>query len=301
MRKGFLSRWFFIVFLFTAFQLSGSPYPDIRRLTQDDPLYRQVSSDIAAYYKYEKQGTGYLPSLSLYRYKPQDDESLFTIASRMNLPYETIALLNGLQHPEELEELETILLPNLPGLFLPASPKTELERIMAGWRDVSPLSPFTVVSERGEESFFFLPGSRFHAVERAYFLGILFRLPLDGGIITSRFGTRISPITGELHHHNGIDFAAPLGTPVYAARDGLVEYIGSDSVFGIHVILSHSQEYETLYGHLESLQVELHQRVYSGMILGAVGETGLTTGPHLHFEIRRKGEARDPFPLMPLF
>lgn len=302
--RGRIPRILFLIFLcipMATFVSAQSPYPTIEHLSQDDPLFRQVSYDIASWYQYEKQGSGYLPPLALYSYTIGDESTLFDIASRMNLPYETLALLNDIEHPEDFSSKRVLLIPNRPGLFIPRRPQTELERIMAGWRDVSEAYAFTVRRSGTPREYFFLPGEGFHPVERAYFLGVLFRLPLAAGVITSRFGTRVSPITGMIHHHNGIDIAAPRGSEVYAARDGTVTEVGNDGVYGLFVVISHSDGYQTLYGHLDARTVELNQRVYSGMIVGAVGSSGLSTGPHLHFEIRRKGEARDPYPLMPLF
>jgi len=300
----YLRRFFLVCLIlsaFTAVMPAEHIYPEIQQLTQDDPLYRQISYDIAAWYRYEKQGSGYLPPLSLYRYTPDRNETIFSVASRMNLPYETIALINGIEHPDEFIEKEYLLIPNRSGLFIPKKPSNELERIMAGWRDVSEAPGVPVYGVEGAKDYFFLPGERFHPVERAYFLSILFRLPLDEGVITSGFGLRASPITSRIHHHNGIDISAPRGSDVYAARDGTVSDLGYDDIFGTFVLLDHTQGYQTLYGHLESLRVELNQSVKSGMIIGTVGSTGLSTGPHLHFEIRRNGEAHDPNPLMPLF
>jgi murein DD-endopeptidase MepM/ murein hydrolase activator NlpD len=170
------------------------------------------------------------------------------------------------------------------------------------------------------KQFIFHPGDRFHPMERAYFLKILFRFPLPRGRITSRFGLRRDPFGGDssarsggtarrdsrtgrpvgVHRfHNGIDLAAEIGTDVLAARDGTVLEVGQDQVYGKFILVSHSNGYQTLYGHLSSVEVRLNQWVNSGNIIGKVGNTGWSTGPHLHFEIRKKGKARDPVPLLP--
>jgi murein DD-endopeptidase MepM/ murein hydrolase activator NlpD len=136
-------------------------------------------------------------------------------------------------------------------------------------------------------------------VERAFFLDILFHSPVENGSLSSRYGTRISPISGKIHFHNGIDLAAPLGSRVFAARDGKVIETGIDTILGSYIILSHPGDYETVYGHLDSRVVELNQSVTSGMMIGRVGMTGASTGPHLHFEVRKQGESRDPQSLLP--
>ncbi|MCK5547439.1 MAG: M23 family metallopeptidase, partial [Thermoplasmata archaeon] len=147
--------------------------------------------------------------------------------------------------------------------------------------------------------FYFYAGERFHAVERAFFLQILFRFPLRQGRLSSSFGLRSDPFTGHPRFHNGVDLAAPIGTGVMAAREGVIIKTGRDDIYGVYVLIAHAEGYETLYGHLSSISVRLNERVNSGMIIGKVGMTGRTTGPHLHFEIRRKGEARDPVTLIP--
>lgn len=112
--------------------------------------------------------------------------------------------------------------------------------------------------------------------------------------ISSRFGERVHPITGELKHHNGIDIASNMGTTVYAADGGtvvLAEWYGG---YGNCIMIDHGNGYKTLYGHLSSMSVSEGQSVNKGDVIGAVGSTGNSTGPHLHFEVY-KGDSRiDP-------
>ena len=146
----------------------------------------------------------------------------------------------------------------------------------------------------------FYRGEDFTPIERAYFLNVLFRFPLPFGRLTSGYGTRDNPFTGDSEFHKGIDLAAPLGTEVFAARDGTVGLIGVDPIMGNMIILNHEAGYQTIYGHLAEVHVQLNDAVRSGMIIGAVGTTGYSTGPHLHFEIRRRGTSRDPAALLPM-
>ena len=170
---------------------------------------------------------------------------------------------------------------------------------MKSWRpENSTAGSLKVKAGKREEVFFFLPGEKFHSVERAFFLGVLFRFPIPRGIISSYFGSRKSPITGGHSFHNGIDIAAPHGTDVLASREGIVTRTATDPVYGKYIVIKHDNDYETLYGHLSESFVELHQRVNSGMIIAKVGSTGLSTGPHLHFEIFRDGQSRDPVLLL---
>ncbi|WP_018465333.1 M23 family metallopeptidase [Calidithermus timidus] len=113
--------------------------------------------------------------------------------------------------------------------------------------------------------------------------------------VTSLFGYRTNPFGGGgLEFHNGLDLAAPPGTPVYATAQGTVEEAGWNPVFGLMVLIDHHNGYRTLYGHLSSLAVSQGQRVRMGQMLGQVGSTGRSTGPHLHYSVFRYGAAVDP-------
>lgn len=112
--------------------------------------------------------------------------------------------------------------------------------------------------------------------------------------ISSGFGPRQDPIDGTVREHRGIDIAARRGTPIFAAAEGIVVYAGRHGGHGKTVILRHSDGSETLYAHADQLLVKEGDRVGTTDRLGLVGSTGRSTGPHLHFEVRRNGEAVDP-------
>jgi len=121
-------------------------------------------------------------------------------------------------------------------------------------------------------------------------------------IISSSFGYRIHPISGAERFHQGTDIAASEGTPVLAAYSGQVEISGWLGGLGLAVIISHEGDRETRYGHLSELFVQPGQWVEEGTAIGLVGSTGMSTGPHLHFELWQKqlGEwvATDPSPYL---
>lgn len=276
----------FLPFLF-------ADYPRIHTLNLEDPLFRQHQEDVARSYERTKQGQP-LPPLLIYQYQAMEQDTLFSLSARFNLPYESIATLNSLESSLLPLGNRRLLIPNQAGLFLPQTPKNELERIMLSWR--KPEGPSIEVKDR---VFHFLAQERFHSVERAFFLQILFVFPLRQGTLSSSYGNRISPITGQPHFHAGIDMAAPRGSPVYAAREGKVIESGIDPILGSYLIIQHMGNYQTVYGHLDSKLVQLNQSVNSGMMVGTVGMTGATTGSHLHFEVRQKGRPVDPEQLLP--
>jgi murein DD-endopeptidase MepM/ murein hydrolase activator NlpD len=290
-----------LIFLFIFFLVSisiYSDYPEIKLLNTDDILFRQIQDDIEKFNRAEAlNDLEGIPALLFFKYDKKPDEDLFFLSARFNLPYETLSTLNRVDNKNDFNALNTIIIPNLPGLFVAEEPENELEKIMISWRNTEGLVPVAVLNGNNRASLYFYPGERFHSVERAYFLQILFRFPLPDGEITSRYGFRENPFSGHQEFHQGIDIAAPVGTDVLAAREGTVTTVDWDDGLGNYIIITHSGGYQTVYGHLSEVDVSLNQDVYSAMIIGKVGNTGYSTGPHLHFEIRKEGDSRDPMEL----
>ena len=118
------------------------------------------------------------------------------------------------------------------------------------------------------------------------------------GAITSPYGYRIHPIYGTSRLHTGVDYNSPSGAPIGSAAPGTVIFVGTFSGYGNTVMVQHTGGYTTLYAHMSGFNVSNGATVGTGDTLGFVGSTGLSTGPHLHFEIRLNGVAIDPAPLM---
>lgn len=118
--------------------------------------------------------------------------------------------------------------------------------------------------------------------------------PVEVQRISSGFGMRFHPVLGYSRMHQGVDFAAPTGTPIYAVTDGIVSFAGRHGGHGNFVKLSHSGGLGTGYGHMHSIAVYAGQRVRRGQMIGTVGSTGLSTGPHLHYEVYKNGETVNP-------
>mgnify|MGYP002735253407 CR=1 FL=1 len=111
---------------------------------------------------------------------------------------------------------------------------------------------------------------------------------------TSGFGMREHPILGGMRAHDGVDIGARTGTPIIATGDGIVEAAGWRGGYGLSVTLRHAGSIETRYGHMSRVAVSAGQSVSKGQIIGFVGSTGSSTGPHLHYEVRLRGRAIDP-------
>lgn len=122
-------------------------------------------------------------------------------------------------------------------------------------------------------------------------------IPLERGIdrVISGYGYRIHPIYKTLRMHTGVDFSAPTGTPIYATGDGVITKAGRNRHgYGIMVRVDHGYGYQTLYAHLSRLNVRAGQKIKRGEVIGFVGSTGVSAGPHLHYEVIRNGKKVDP-------
>ncbi|PJI41099.1 M23 family metallopeptidase, partial [Ferrovibrio sp.] len=141
-------------------------------------------------------------------------------------------------------------------------------------------------SDGGDADYFTPAGS---SVRKA-----LLRTPIDGARLTSGFGLRRHPILGYSLMHKGVDFGAQTGTPIQAAGDGVVETAGWHGGYGQYVRIKHGNGYATAYAHMSRIGVKNGQRVRQGQVIGAVGTTGRSTGPHLHYEVMQNGKQISP-------
>jgi hypothetical protein len=312
--KGISLAFFFMMMLLPSFgaaetggnggDLAGGGFPVIARLDGRDTGFKQYIADVEANRrrifnrgKNQETPAAMAESLTIYRYSPEAGEDLLFIAARCNMPYAALAGLNRIAHPALLDAGTPLFLPSCPGLFIPVEPVSDLEWLLAAARlmkeDAGGVS-LTVSREGKVERFMFFPGADFSSTERAFFLNSAFRFPLRSFRLTSPYGVRQNPVTGKVRLHQGLDLAAPAGTEVFAAGAGTVTEVGEDPVYGAYIVIKHGESWASLYGHLQKVETSLHSVVRSDTLIGRVGSTGQSTGPHLHFELRQNGKARDP-------
>ena len=142
-------------------------------------------------------------------------------------------------------------------------------------------------TQAGQRGAYFDPSGR--SKQRSFLAS-----PMEFSRVTSGFAMRFHPILKNWRKHAGIDYGAPIGTPVRVVSDGVVEFAGWQNGYGNVIVVKHAGDRSTLYAHLSRLDVRKGQAVAQGMRIGAVGMTGWTTGPHLHFEFKVGGVQRDP-------
>lgn len=176
----------------------------------------------------------------------------------------------------------------------------EFRRLFTGWKQmdsgqlaIAPATSstsglVTTVSSAGVVAPLFAPTK----------VSIPSRNPLDGASLTSGFGMRSHPVLGGRRGHKGVDLGMPTGTPIYATADGVISKAEWFSSYGLYIAIEHGGKIQTRYGHLSRLSVASGQPVKKGDLIGYVGSTGRSTGPHLHYEVRIAGIAVNPIPYM---
>jgi murein DD-endopeptidase MepM/ murein hydrolase activator NlpD len=138
-------------------------------------------------------------------------------------------------------------------------------------------------------------GSFYDAKGKELKKGIL-RTPVDGARISSKFSSaRKHPVLGFTRKHEGVDFAAPIGTPIYAAGDGVIEFVGKKGGYGNFVTVRHNKQFKTNYAHMSRFaNIKVGSKVRQKQVIGYIGMTGITSGPHLHFEVVKDGKKINP-------
>ncbi|MCI6591202.1 MAG: M23 family metallopeptidase [Treponema sp.] len=239
------------------------------------------------------------PEILFFKYINNERFTFQGLAARCCITQETLATLNQIENAQDDIKGQTLILPVVSGIFIPVERGiNSIEILLQENYSSHPLTKTNIYYNINGRDYLFLRSKRFTPTERAYFLDSSLRLPLDNDLfwVSSEFGKRKNPFSGEMKNHNGIDLAAAEGTPVYAIKDGAVyAAIEKDPEFGNYIILSHDLgKMTSVYAHLSKITVDRYQYVKKGDVIGYVGQTGKATGPHLHFEIRTGGKAEDP-------
>lgn len=288
-----LKKFFFVFFiLILEINLfSQESLKIINRLNHKDDVFKEYISKVNESYKFYVKNPGKSPQIDFYIYYGEKDMDFFALCARLNLRHETLATLNRITSPDVSMSGKKLIIPTANGLFIPHKAASTLEHILK--KKCFSYDTSMCYNINGKD-FDFVPDGRFDSTERAFFLDVLMRSPLPQGVLTSDFGTRTSPISGQEHFHGGIDLAAPEGTSVLACKSGLVFQTGFDRILGNFILLNHDGKNQSLYAHLNEILVKEGDTVTSGKEIGKVGTTGASTGPHLHFEIRNGGRKINP-------
>jgi murein DD-endopeptidase MepM/ murein hydrolase activator NlpD len=159
---------------------------------------------------------------------------------------------------------------------------------------------FVNAGKRYQSVWFDEPGSKqgggYYSFDGKSLKKAFLKSPIEFTRISSGFAMRVHPISGQWKQHQGVDFAAPSGTPIRASGDGTVEFVGTQNGYGNVVMIKHWNNYSTVYAHMSRFAPGMRKgsKVSQGEVIGYVGSTGWATGPHLHYEFRVNNQPRDP-------
>jgi murein DD-endopeptidase MepM/ murein hydrolase activator NlpD len=240
-------------------------------------------------------------SLSWKEYIVKKGDSVSGIAAEHALSMDAIIASNGIGNVRRLREGDRLRIPNMDGIPYTVRKGDSFSRISQnlGVPLKAILDANNIQSDIVSPGpVLFIPGARMKKEDLKLALGELFIYPLSHFRLSSPFGWRNDPISGVRRHHAAVDMAAPTGAPVKSAMDGKVASIGYNSVYGNFIILSHDGGYQTLYAHLSAVTVAKGSRVIQGAKIGEVGNTGYSTGSHLHFAVYKNGRAVNPMELL---
>lgn len=236
-------------------------------------------------------------------YTVKAGDNISSIAKKIWLAnISTLIAVNNISNVRLLRTGQKISIPSLDGMVHVVKKGDSLAALAKQYAvsietllDVNDLSSSTL--QAGDK--LFIPGAKLSSDELKQALGELFMSPLSvSWRLSSPYGYRPDPFTGVRSFHTGIDMVAAQGTPIKAAMGGKVAAAGYTQVYGNYVILTHTNGYQTLYAHLHTISVKVGQTVGQGTKVGLLGNTGYSTGAHLHFSVYKNGSLVNPLSIL---
>lgn len=269
-------------------------------LPDEDSVQASLLSYLAPDDDADELPPGSLPpipiSVKMSTYTVKNGESLDKVAKRFGLRQDTIISANNLQRASSVRPGVSLRIPNINGVSYKVHKGEKLQNIAKAFGvevtrivDANDLASGNLVNGQS----LFIPNAQLSSASLKDFYGERFIWPVRG-IISSPFGYRENPFTNLRTFHSALDIAINKGTKVKATGDGTVADTGYNSVFGNYIILKHTSGFQSLYGHLSQVLVHDGSRISQGSVIGLSGNTGQSTGPHLHFSIFKNGQAIDP-------
>jgi murein DD-endopeptidase MepM/ murein hydrolase activator NlpD len=235
------------------------------------------------------------PPLKSILYKVESGENLHSIAGKFGLDAATISAINNFSNVHFIREGTKIKIPNQNGIMINYQTPEQLEKYLTDYElELEEVKWVNNTTEFEKNTRLFLPGVRYKGMNRAILLGEAFSRPVRG-YFSSGFGYRIDPFTKKWAYHTGVDIKGHIGRKIKAAAAGKVISVTNRWPLGKAIIIRHARGYTTMYAHLSKIYIKRGQYVSRGQSIGALGNTGRSTGPHLHFEIRRYNKPINPF------
>ncbi len=238
-------------------------------------------------------------------YRVKSGDMIGFIADAFDITQDTIISVNNIKQSRLIQPGQYLKIPSMPGIIYTVkkngeTPATIAEKYEVNAEKCALANYISLDSELKAGTSIFVPDAELDWATRQEINGDLFKKPIHARYwLSSKYGWRDSPFnTGKRTFHGGIDMAIATGTPVYAALDGTVSATGFNATYGNYVIITHHSGYKTLYGHLSSINCRKGNFVYTNTMIGRVGSTGMSTGPHLHFTVYKNGKTINPMTVL---
>ncbi|MGP1438548.1 MAG: peptidoglycan DD-metalloendopeptidase family protein [Treponema sp.] len=234
-------------------------------------------------------------------YVVRSGDTISGIAYKMGLKnIGTIFSANNVTNAKRIMSGTHLTIPSMDGILYTVKQNDNLESIAKQFNvsieallDANDLNDVEI----SVDTKLFIPGASLSIMDLRKAMGELFIYPINGRL-TSPFGYRKDPFTGRKSFHSGIDLAAPTGTPIKVILDGTVSATSFSRIFGNYIIVTHPNGYQTLYGHVSAFNAKKGQHVSQGDVIALVGNTGMSTGPHVHLSIYKNGKLIDPLSVL---
>lgn len=234
-------------------------------------------------------------------YRVKAGDMIGFIADAFDVTQDTIISVNNIRQSRLIQPGQYLKIPSMPGIIYTVkkngeTPVTIAEKYKVNAEKCANANYVSLDTELKAGTSLFIPDAELDWATRQEINGDLFKKPIHARYwLSSKYGWRDSPFNaGKRTFHGGIDMAIASGTPVYAALDGSVSATGYNATYGNYVIITHHSGYKTLYGHLSSINCRKGNFVYTNTMIGRVGSTGMSTGPHLHFTVYKNGKTINP-------
>ena len=275
-----------------GFESSSNPtFSDIKLTPDELEIEKEIQSDD-------------LPPLTYKTYRVKQGDMIGVIAEENNISQDTLITVNHITATRSLQIGTYLKIPSIPGILYTVRKDGETLEKIAQTYDISSEKCSIVNNVSLNDSLkagatLFLPDALMDEITKKEINGDLFHKPIKARwYLSSAYGWRSSPFNGKRSFHGGADMATSSGTNIYASLDGRVSFAGYNDTYGNYVIITHHSGYKTLYAHMSSITCKKGQYVYSNTVIGKVGSTGMSTGPHLHFAVYKNGKGLNPLGLM---